>query len=162
MWRAFRKRLAPPMASGMPAIPPTSVHISSLSVQSLSTAPTSSPILRLSQELLDGIIDAVAILDIEEDYYDGGFPSICACSLVFRGFLSQSRWHLFSKISIGCLAHVQETVSRSLERIKSLYYIMKRNPQIVAYIQELTLKTAPGNNTWITEDPYFRRILARL
>ncbi|KIM39311.1 hypothetical protein M413DRAFT_415935 [Hebeloma cylindrosporum] len=106
------------------------------STQQNSIGRISSPILRLSQEVVDEIIDSIAMID----------PWIVR---------EEER-------RFGSFFWAEETVPKCLQRVKELYMIMKCNPQIVAYVRELTLKAVPYDTAWITEDPYLRRILALL
>ncbi|KAJ3511912.1 hypothetical protein NLJ89_g3831 [Agrocybe chaxingu] len=123
-----------------------------------------SPLQSLAQELLDTIIDEIALpitnpFCIIQHSTAEGVDTLRHCALVCRAFRHQSQRHLFKFIDITSLLF-GPTGSYSDDRLyrqrpeawKRLNEVLKENPLLATYVRELGLWVDPEDLPWITGD----------
>ncbi|KAF9004484.1 hypothetical protein BDZ89DRAFT_1169226 [Hymenopellis radicata] len=97
-------------------------------------APASS--VSLSQEILDEIVDAVAILDAKD------LSSVKACSLAARAFLPRSQYHIFAHITLSLSDHGAEEDASTCPRSDAERFInnaLQSTPKLALLVRSVTL-----------------------
>ncbi|KAJ3498150.1 hypothetical protein NLJ89_g10255 [Agrocybe chaxingu] len=108
------------------------------------------PIYKLPQELIDRVVDLLYSMN-------GAYEDECrSYALVCRSFLSRSRSHIFRAITIGSSTSIRGKNRR--RRTKKLEKILKNNPSIADYIQEVNLLVTDSDNTWVSSDSRWLRV----
>ncbi|KDR74650.1 hypothetical protein GALMADRAFT_559576 [Galerina marginata CBS 339.88] len=108
------------------------------------------PFSKLSQELIDEIIDA--LLDPQEA--ERKISQFCACALVCRAFRHRSQKHAFylmTPLPIRANANCRK-------RVDELHGILQENPRIASYIRRLDLNMNDTNG-WLFDDCFFCEIM---
>ncbi|KDR79139.1 hypothetical protein GALMADRAFT_137031 [Galerina marginata CBS 339.88] len=105
----------------------------------------------LYQELIHKTIDQVAA-----DSKDWLGENLLQCALVSRAFRPRSQLYMFSSIGIR-----GNSTSRQ-QRIQKLFEIIKQNPNVAHYIEELSLECTGDEYSWITEDATFTAVMAKI
>ena len=108
-----------------------------------------SPILNLSQELLDVIVDTVAFNNPFALHRD-----LRSCSSISSTFCSRSQLHLFTRTCFGSICR-----DTRIEQISRLLDVLVVNPQLAAYVKEICLYVPQWDPPWIGEDAKFLRIV---
>ncbi|KDR74632.1 hypothetical protein GALMADRAFT_140996 [Galerina marginata CBS 339.88] len=108
------------------------------------------PFSKLSQELIDEIIDA--LLDPQEAEHK--ISQFCDCALVCRAFRHRSQNHAF--YSMRPLQFRANANCR--KRVDDLHGILQENPRIASYIRRLDL-IMNDTNEWLFDDSFFCEIM---
>lgn len=96
---------------------------------------------RLSQELIDEIVDYYFILNDGNDYKEHEI-AIKACPLISRAFRDRSQKLLFTK-----LFFVMDDESQAgLERLKRLNDVFSTNPRLASHVRVLTLRVKDSSD----------------
>jgi len=112
----------------------------------------SSPFSRLSQEIIDKIIDHIA--DNSPRGFCGGVDrDIQHCALVSRSFRPRSQLYIFDSL------YFQESTDARQSKLQNLAELIRGNPKIADYIRELSLECVDFEYSWIGEDPIFLDIM---
>ncbi|KIM47040.1 hypothetical protein M413DRAFT_23333 [Hebeloma cylindrosporum] len=112
-----------------------------------------SPFSRLSQEIIDKIIDHIADASIifrRLGFFDRDLPH---CALVSRSFRPRSEFHVFE------ILHLKEKSDARQRKLETLAGLIQGNPKIADYIRELSLECVDLEYSWIGEDPMFLDIM---
>ena len=97
---------------------------------------------RLSQELIDEIVDYYFILNDGNDYKEHEI-AIKECPLISRAFRDRSQL-LFTK-----LFFVMDDESQAgLERLKRLNDVFSTNPRLASHVRVLTLRVKDSSDLW--------------
>ena len=114
----------------------------------------SPPFSRLSQEIIDKIIDHIA--NGEDSLRFLGFVDrrdIQHCALVSRSFRPRSEFYIFETL------YFQEEKDARQRKLHTLAELIQENPKIADYIRELSLECVNFEYSWIGEDPIFLDIM---
>lgn len=110
-----------------------------------------SPFSRLSQEIIDKIIDHIAG---DSPRFRGYVNSdIRHCALVSRSFRPRSEFHIFGTL------YLQESTDARQRKLQTLAEVIRGNPKIVDYIRGLSLECVNFEYSWIGDDPIFLDIM---
>ncbi|KAJ3514961.1 hypothetical protein NLJ89_g2060 [Agrocybe chaxingu] len=113
------------------------------------------PIYRLSQELIDEVVDCV-YSDLSDDNNGALLSHHVACPLVCRFFTQRSQMHVFHAIKVG--TYREDWSEERARRIQRLKRILKRNRRLVSYILRLTIEI-PQDNEWLGTDKTFLDVM---
>jgi hypothetical protein len=111
----------------------------------------SSPFSRLSQEIIDKIIDHIANDSLRYREFVG--RDIQHCALVSRSFRPRSEFHIFDTL------YFQESTDARHRKLQTLAELIRGHPKIVDYIRGLSLECVDFEYSWIGEDPIFLDIM---
>ncbi|KAJ3493870.1 hypothetical protein NLJ89_g10920 [Agrocybe chaxingu] len=106
------------------------------------------PFLRLPQHLIDTILEAL---------FELGPASIKPFALVARSFRRYTQLHLFKQIDFGLEYPSRDYPYRP--RARELNAIIKCNPTIADYIQELKVVLSDEDAKWITQDGNLQQVM---
>jgi hypothetical protein len=112
----------------------------------------SSPFSRLSQEIIDKIIDHIADSS-PRDFWGFVDRDIKHCALVSRSFCPRSQFCIFDSL------YVQESTDARQIKLQTLAELIRGNPKIADYIRELSLECVDFEYSWIGEDSIFLDIM---
>jgi len=114
---------------------------------------------RLSQEIIDEIIDHYFVLRVEQ-LTDLMEHRISACPLISRAFRDRSQKHLFTTLSFY-MDHESQT---SREKLKRLNDVFSMNPRLASHVRVLELEVKNSMGLWnpCFEDRNFMECLAHI
>ncbi|KAF9532867.1 hypothetical protein CPB83DRAFT_903375 [Crepidotus variabilis] len=107
----------------------------------------------LSQELIDEVIDRLAILDVYS------LPSI---SLISRSFQHRAQFHIFYTLHFGLLGDGFDPDDRRSRRLESLHDALLGQPRLTTYPHRLILTPFYNDSNWIHENQTFLAIIGML
>jgi len=112
-----------------------------------------STIIQLSQEIIDAIVDFVTHNSARNRNGLGPLGrDILNCSLVSRSFYHRSQFYIFEVV------HVREESSDKLRtrRLLAIRKIMRNNPRISCFVQEIVLECSFFQRAWwVADDSLF-------
>ena len=114
---------------------------------------------RLSQELIDEIIDHYFILSDPRNYKEHKI-AIKACPLISRAFRDRSQKFLFTS-----LFFVMDDESQAdLKKLKRLNDVFSKNPRLASHVRELGLQVKNSSDLWnpCFEDRNFMECMAHI
>ena len=103
------------------------------------------PILQLSQELIDEIIDDTPEL-----------KDLKSLSLVCHAFHPRCEKHIFASVKFS---DIVVGWRKRTERIQEFIHILSRKPYIARYVRELHLGVEGRDQEWMVEDRDFLKIM---
>lgn len=116
------------------------------------------PIYRLSQELIDEIIDAVHLM-AEERWWADRWDYLSNCCLVCRSFLPRAQMHLFTHVNLPGMHQSKWVKDGDYSRVSALLRILENRPVIAQHIQKLSLCLPEGNTSWLYNTPQMLTLL---
>lgn len=122
--------------------------------------PSSTPIYRLSQDLIDEIIDVLVTIDEleSEGHWYKQWKGLNAYALISHAFLPRCNSYMFKRIDFNT-----DSLMDQRSRCKALHEILKNRPMLADYVQEVNISLSFQHDTaWIIEDNAFLGVMRML